>query len=321
MTTLFIIAAGVAAACLAAAVAMQFMGTDDDAVSDRLDALAGKSKNNLKTAAAEAGSLFESAFDEAPGAIEKALAGFFDIRLLIEQADVEMTVQKFALMSIGLLVGGTLIPALAGLPFVLCPLVGLLLLPLPYMYLLFMRKRRWGAFGRQLPEALELMARGLRAGHSLQASFQLVGEEAADPLGSEFMRVFEEQNLGITIEDAMSSLTDRIPNLDLKFFATSVVLQRQTGGDLAEILDKIGHLVRERFKIYGQIQALTGEGRLSGIVLLAMPPGLLLLMFRLNKEYIMLLFTDPLGQKMLAATVVLQLIGAFVIKKIIDIKV
>lgn len=321
MSMIFILAAGAAAACLAAAVAMQFMGSEDEVVSDRLDALARGSNQTVAAMKDEAGSLFDSAFSDGPGAIEKALAGVFDIRLLIEQGDVNMTVPKFALMSLGLLVGGTLIPFFLGLPFVLCPLIGIILFPLPYMYLLFMRKRRWATFGRQLPEALELMARGLRAGHSLQASFQLVGEESADPLASEFMRVFEEQNLGITIEDAMKSLTERVPNLDLKFFATSVVLQRQTGGDLAEILDKIGHLVRERFKIYGQIQALTGEGRLSGIVLLAMPPALLLMMLKMNKEYIMLLFTDPMGQKMLAATVVLQLVGAFVIKKIIDIKV
>lgn len=319
MSMIFILAAGAGAACLAAAVAMQFMGSENDAVSDRLDALAGK--KTVSTIKEEAGSLFESAFEDAPGAIEKALAGFFDIRLLIEQADVEMTVPKFAALSVGLFAAGTILPAIIGLPLVLCPLVGLLLIPLPYMYLLFMRKRRWARFGRQLPEALELMARGLRAGHSLQASFQLVGEETSDPLGTEFTRVFEEQNLGVTIEEAMKSLTGRIPNLDLQFFATAVTLQRQTGGDLAEILDKIGHLVRERFKIYGQIQALTGEGRLSGIVLLAMPPALLLLMLKLNKDYIMLLFTDPMGQKMLGATVFLQLAGAFVIKKIIDIKV
>ncbi len=142
-----------------------------------------------------------------------------------------------------------------------------------------------------------------------------------DPIGSEFTRVFEEQNLGITLEEAMESMTDRVPNLDLKFFATAVVLQRQTGGDLAEILDKIGHLIRERFKIFGQIQALTGEGRLSGVVLLALPPVLFFVMMRLNYDYIMLLFTDPLGKKMMLFGIITQLIGAIVIKKIVTIKV
>jgi tight adherence protein B len=137
----------------------------------------------------------------------------------------------------------------------------------------------------------------------------------------EFGRVFEEQNLGIPLEEALRNLSDRVPNLDLKFFATAVILQRQTGGDLAEILDKIGHLIRERFKIFGQIAALTGEGRLSGVVLLALPPVLFLVVYRMNPGYISLLFTDPMGKKLLAGAVVMQVLGALAIRKIVDIKV
>jgi tight adherence protein B len=116
-------------------------------------------------------------------------------------------------------------------------------------------------------------------------------------------------------------LTKRIPNLDLKFFATAIVLQRQTGGDLAEILDKIGHLIRERFQIWGQVQALTGEGRLSGIVLLALPPALFAVVYRMNPDYLMLLFTDDLGKKMLVGGIVSQLFGALMIRKIVNIRV
>jgi tight adherence protein B len=116
-------------------------------------------------------------------------------------------------------------------------------------------------------------------------------------------------------------MTNRVPNLDLRFFATAVILQRQTGGDLAEILDKIGYLVRERFKIWGQIQALTGEGRLSGIVLLALPPALFVVMWYLNPGYSMTLFTDPMGIKMLVGALVMQVFGALVIRKIVNIKV
>ena len=134
-------------------------------------------------------------------------------------------------------------------------------------------------------------------------------------------KVFDEQNLGIPLEEALEGMTERVPNLDLRFFATAVILQRQTGGDLAEILDKIGHLVRERFQIFGQIQALTGEGRLSGIVLLALPPILFVVMYRLNPDYVMVLFTDEIGKLMLTGAVFMQLAGAFVIKKIINIKV
>jgi tight adherence protein B len=183
------------------------------------------------------------------------------------------------------------------------------------------RKRRMAKFNQQLPEALELISRSLRAGHSLAAGMGLVASEMQEPIAREFGRAFEEQNLGITLDEALDDMTLRVPNMDLRFFATAVVLQRQTGGDLAEILDKIGKLIRERFKLAGQIQALTGEGRLSGIVLLALPPSLFAVMYYLNREYAMVLFRDETGRLLLGAALVLQLIGALVIRKIINIKV
>ncbi len=142
-----------------------------------------------------------------------------------------------------------------------------------------------------------------------------------DPIKSEFVKVFEEQNLGIPLEEALLNMVKRVPNMDLKFFATAIILQRTTGGDLAEILDKIGELIRERFKIFGQIQALTGEGRISGIVLLALPPVLFAAVYRLNPDYMKVLFEDPLGIKMLVGAIILQLFGALMIRKIINIKV
>jgi tight adherence protein B len=141
------------------------------------------------------------------------------------------------------------------------------------------------------------------------------------PIGQEFGRVFEEQNLGIPLDESLRALTERVPNLDLKFFVTALILQRQTGGDLAEILDKIANLIRDRFRIWGQVQALTGEGRLSGIVLLALPFVLFLAVQHLNPTYVNVLFTDPMGQKMLFVAVVMQVLGALVIRKIVNIKV
>ena len=139
-----------------------------------------------------------------------------------------------------------------------------------------MRKRkRVKQFVAQMPDALELVGRALRAGHSLASGFKVVADEMAPPIAVEFGRVYEEQNFGIPIEDALSGLAERIPTMDVRFFVTAVVIQRSTGGDLAEILDKIGRLIRERFQILGQVQALTGEGRLSGICLLALPPACL----------------------------------------------
>ena len=176
-------------------------------------------------------------------------------------------------------------------------------------------------FSAQLPDALELVARALRAGHSLAAGMHVVAEEMPSPICDEFNRVYEEQNLGISIDDSLKSMCERVPNLDLRFFVTSVLIQRQTGGDLAEILDKIGYVIRERFRILGQVKALTAEGRLSGIILIALPFGLFLLMMHIKYEYVEKLWTHPLGIKMSVWALIAQLLGALVIRKIVNIKV
>ncbi len=139
---------------------------------------------------------------------------------------------------------------------------------------------------------MELVARALRAGHSLGPGMHVVAEEMPAPVSEEFGRVYEEQNLGIPVEDSLRNICDRVPNLDLRFFVTSVAIQRQTGGDLAEILDKIGYVIRERYRILGQVKALTAEGRLSGVVLIALPFGLFVMMLHLKPDYISLLWTD-----------------------------
>lgn len=184
-----------------------------------------------------------------------------------------------------------------------------------------MRKRRLAKFGAQLCEALELVARALRAGHSLASGMNAVKDEMPEPISSEFGRVYEEQNLGISLEQAMRNLSERIPNLDLKFFVTAVIIQRQTGGDLAEILDKIGYVIRERFKILGMVQALTAEGRLSGIVLTALPFILVGAMQVLNPAYVKPLWADPSGRMMSAVGIFMILLGAICIKWIIKIKI
>ena len=162
---------------------------------------------------------------------------------------------------------------------------------------------------------------GPSAGHSLAAGLHVVAEEMPAPISQEFSRVYEEQNLGIPLEDAMRGMVDRVPNLDLKFFVTSVAIQRQTGGDLAEILDKIGYVIRERYRILGQVKALTGEGRLSGVVLIALPFVLFLVMLHIKPDYVAVLWTDPEGIKMSVFALFMQVLGAAVIKKIVDIKV
>ncbi len=173
-----------------------------------------------------------------------------------------------------------------------------------------------------MPEAVELVSRALRAGHGLASGLHLVAEEMKGPIADEFNRVFEEQNLGIPIELALRNMADRIPVMDVRFFVIAVVIQRSTGGDLAEVLDKIGRLIRQRFELRGHVKSLTAEGRLSGVVLLAMPPALLGLSLFLNYEYISVLFQDPdRHQDAVRSRPSAQVVGAWVIKKIVAIKV
>jgi tight adherence protein B len=150
---------------------------------------------------------------------------------------------------------------------------------------------------------------------------QLVATELPDPAGTEFGRVFHEQNLGLKIEDALKNLADRVDVLDVRFFVTAVLIQRQIGGDLAEVLDKIGAVIRERIQLFGTVQALTAEGRLSGYVLLGLPLVLFFALLYVNYNYIMLLITDPMGRMMLTGAIVMQLMGWAMIKKIVNIKV
>lgn len=315
------VAAFVGVACLVGAVAMLLRGGGDEKLEGRLDVLTGLSTANTAKDILAQESVLNKPLDGGQGLFERIVARIASLQLLFEQADTKMTPAKFFAASAGIGATGALVAALSGINIAFAPIAGIMLSGLPLLWLIFRRSRRMKAFAKQLPDALELLGRALRAGHSLGAGFKLVSDEMTAPINIEFGRVFEEQNLGIPIDQALNNLTDRVPNLDLKFFATAVILQRQTGGDLAEILDKIGYLIRERFKIWGQVQALTGEGRLSGIVLLALPPVLFAAVYRLNHDYVMVLFTDPMGNQMLAGAVVLQIIGALVIRKIINIKV
>ncbi|PHS16952.1 MAG: secretion protein [Blastopirellula sp.] len=321
LSILIPIAAFVGVAALVGGLAMLLRGDVNEQVESRLDSMTGSSNTSSIPGISNQGGLLNADLLGETNQIEDFVAKYFNLKLFLEQAQSNMSVSKFVLVTLGLAGAGLVLPTIIGAPVYVGPIVAVMLAICPITWVKFKRGRRLNAFGNQMPDALELISRALRAGHSLGAGFQLVGDELKEPIGSEFRKVFESQNLGVPLEDAIELMTERIPNLDLKFFGTAIVLQRQTGGDLAEILDKIGKLVRQRMELRGQIQALTGEGRISGIVLLAMPPVLFIVMWRLNPTYVMMLFTDPLGNQMLAGAVVAQLLGAYVIKKIIDIKV
>lgn len=313
-------AAFVGVVSLILGLALLLRGDSHSRVEDRLALLTGSGQSaNRDKLLPE--TLLAAPLEAAPGFIESMLTRFGRLRLLFEQANTSLSPTRFFVISAVLGMAGLAMAGYVGFTPALIPILAAILGSLPFFWLLWRRRKRLKAFAVQIPDALELMARALRAGHSLAAGFRLVHEEMPDPIGTEFGRVFEEQNLGVPLEEALTSLADRIPNLDLKFFATAVILQRQTGGDLAELLDKIGYLVRERFKIWGQVQALTAEGRLSGVVLLGLPPLLFVAVYRINPEYLMQLFTDPMGRQMLAGAVVLQILGALAIRKIVNIRV
>lgn len=315
------IAVFVGVAALVGAVAMIVRDKPASRVEDRLDVMTGLATPSVGKGAAGDHGVLAQPLDEMPGVLETMLSHFGNIGLLFEQANTSLTVPRLALICVVLALVGTGMGAAAGVHLVLIPLLGATMGALPLFWLFMRRRKRLKAFAVQLPDALEMLARSLRAGQSLASGFNAVANEMSAPIGTEFGRVFEEMNLGVSIEESLGDLGERIPNLDLMFFCTAVILQRQTGGDLAEILDKIGSLIRERFQIWGQVQALTGEGRLSGIILLALPIVLFVTVYQLNPDYVTVLFTDPMGKKMLAGAAVMQVLGALVIKKIVSIKV
>jgi len=287
-------------------------------VTDRLDTF-----TFMKRAETEATNLLREPIEleeSGPGLIASFGSPTGKIQKLIIQADLNISVGTFLVICVGLAVFGSCLTMLLHLPAPMIPL-GALLGFVPSFVLSMRRRKRLKKFGAQLPDALELIARALRAGHSLASGFQLVSQEMPPPIATDFQRTYDEQNFGVPLEEALKNLGDRVPNVDLGFFITAIAIQRQTGGDLAEILDKLGYVIRERFKLYGQVAALTAEGRLSGYILNGLPIIILLALLKLNPDYVMLLFRDPLGIKMLAIAGFMQVLGAIAIHKIVNIRV
>ena len=191
----------------------------------------------------------------------------------------------------------------------------------PAAVVAFLRSRRLKQFEAHFPEAIDLLARALRAGHAFTTGMEMVGKELPEPVAGEFRAVFEEQNFGLPLRDAMLNLAERVPLVDVKFFVTALLIQKETGGNLAEILDKLSHVVRERFRIQGEVRIRTAQGRLTAMILIGLPPMMVVLLKTLNPGYINLLFTDPWGPYFLGVAAVLQVIGSIIIWKIVQIEV
>ena len=317
-TLMILIAAFVGVMALIIGAGMLIQGRTTSQAESRLAAFTG---GEVATSQQVADELVRDGFSTASGIFSSLTKRFERLPMFFQQAESPLKIEQFVGLCAGSAALGTCVSMIARAPAALYPLGAVIGFMLPWGWLAFRRKRRFRRFEKQLPDALELMSRALRSGHSLASGLSVVASEMPAPISTEFHSAYEEQNLGIPIDKALHNMLDRIPNVDLQFFVTAVAIQRQAGGDVAEILNKISGLVRERFKILGQVKALTGEGRISGIVLMALPIALFFAVYYLNPDYVMVLFEHEDGRKMMTGAIIMQIIGAFVIRKICDIKV
>ncbi|MBZ5572704.1 MAG: type II secretion system F family protein [Acidobacteriia bacterium] len=245
----------------------------------------------------------------------------------LEQADLKVRAGNLLIICVitgvvggvlGLLLSGPLPPNQTSLFVMLGVVVGGVI---PYSYASYRRTKRFQKFEELFPDAIDTLARAVRAGHAFTTALELIASEIAEPVASEFRKLFEEQKFGLPVRDALINLTERMPLVDVKFFVTAVMLQRETGGNLAEILDNLSYVIRERFKIMRQVRVYTAQGRLTMMLLMGLPPVIVVVMLTTNRSFILPLFADPIGHTLVVAGIVLQTIGYFVIRRIIQIQV
>ena len=244
-----------------------------------------------------------------------------DLGLALRQAGSSLTIQTFVLASIGIGVGLGLAGLTLTRSFVLAAVFTVLGTLLPYFAIAKKRARRMALFEEQLPETIDLLGRAIRAGHPLSAGLRMVADETPEPVQGEFRQAFEEQRFGLPLEDSLMGMADRVGLIDVRILTTAILIQRSVGGNLAEILDNLSYTIRERFKIRRQLRVYTAQGRMSGYVLALLPVALGCVFYMLNPDYIMILFTDPAGKFGLVVAVILQLIGFFWIRRIVDIEI
>jgi tight adherence protein B len=258
-----------------------------------------------------------------PG-IQKLLLGLPRVHRLdrlLEQSGLTWSVAQYLVLTLALMVGAVLgVALLTKNPWLLvaAAVVGALL---PLGYILRARLRRLRRIEVQLPDALDLMARALRAGHAFPSALKMVGEEMSDPIAREFGAAFDEVNYGISMQDALLNLTARVPSNELKYFVVAVLIQRTTGGNLAELLDDIAAIMRARQKLLGTIRVLSADGRLSAWILCILPFALALAIFLLNPVFLSILWTDPAGKIAVAIAAVLMVIGVFWMRQVIRIHI
>lgn len=245
------------------------------------------------------------------------------LQALLEQSGVKWRVTRLVHASLGCFLAGYLL-----VHFFLPPKYRVLgLLPaaglgaLPVLHVLRKRASRLHRFEELFPDALEFVSRSMRAGHAFSVSLEMIHREFQEPIAGEFKRAFEEHNLGLPLDVALEKLSKRVPSLDVQFFVSAVILQKRTGGNLAEILDKLAYVIRERFKLRGKIRAISAHGRMTGMALSSIPMAVAFLMFFTNRDYVLFFFNDEVGNIMLAAALGLQCLGYFIIQQIVKIEV
>lgn len=324
MTTAVVIVAFVGGVGIVLALAFVASKVPDLLMKRRLDDRLQEISLGDAGAEQDAQTIFKTENQGPLPALEKMIGGTARGSALgawIAQSGTKSSTSAVLLMAVGI----GLIGAFVALTFTLAkwalPVGFIAGASVPFLVLRMKRAKRMHQFEEQFPEALDLIARALKAGHAFATGLKMVADELEAPVGPEFRKTFDEQNFGLPLKDALENLTHRIPLLDVRFFATAVLIQRETGGNLSEILENLSHVVRERFKILRQVRVYTAHGRLTGYVLLGLPAFLAIALMFINPEHMNLLFRERMGQMMLLGAIVMQAMGFLWIKQIVKIEV
>ena len=249
------------------------------------------------------------------------LQAALQLKRMLDQADLHITPSRLLMFSGMAGILGALAVSVVSPSILFIVGGGLVAAAAPFLHVWWRRKKRFDQFLEHLPDALDLMSRGLSAGHAFSEALHMVSAEMPDPIASEFRKTYEEQNLGLSLKLALENLTERIPLLDLKMCVTAVLIQRETGGNLAEILEKVAYTIRERFRIMGDLKTLTTSSRLSAWLLCGLPIFVALAVTVMNPDYMAILWKDQRGHYMIGAAIVMQITGMLIVRKILDIKI
>jgi len=290
---------------------------DRNKIRNRLRALSVKDATDVNDI------LRKRSLSEVPGLnrILSSLPVAKQLDRLLEQANVQYPLGFFVLLTLVLVSAGFLASSFATRNPGISLIVGAILGAIPFYYVCSKKKRRMNKLESQLPDGLELIGRALRAGHAFSSGLRLAADEFDDPLGTEFGKTLDEINFGVSVPEALKNLAGRVDSQDLRYFIVSVIIQREAGGNLAEIMDKIGHIIRERFKLRGKIRVLSAEGRMTAIILAALPFFVIIALHFMNPNYIHTLLTEPSGKIISAVAGFMMVVGILVMKKLIRVKV